>query len=84
MDKRAWIVFGIVGLVAGYLASFIVGSSSWGLIGYLVSGALGAFVGGFVLNAFGFKLGIRNVFVSQIATATIGAIIVVIVARIIA
>ncbi len=84
MDRKALIVMGLTGLLAGYLASFLVGPSSWGLIGYLVSGVLGAFVGGFVLNAAGINLGIRNPFLSQVAVATIGAVIVVIAARIIA
>ncbi len=84
MDKKAMIAMALTGLVAGYLASFLVGPSSWGLIGYMVSGVLGAFVGGFALNAAGINLGIRNPLLSQIAVATIGAVIVVIAARIIA
>ena len=84
MDRKAIITMALTGLLAGYLASFLVGPSSWGLIGYLVSGVLGAFVGGFVLNAAGINLGIKQPFLSQIATSTIGAVIVVIAARIIA
>lgn len=84
MDQKAIIVMALTGLLAGYLASFLVGPSSWGLIGYMISGLLGAFVGGFALNAAGINLGIRNAFLSQVATSTIGAVIVVIIARIIA
>ena len=84
MDKKAMIIMALTGLLAGYLASFLVGPSSWGLIGYMVSGVLGAFVGGFALNAAGVNLGIRNPFLSQVAISTIGAVIVVIAARIIA
>ena len=83
MDRRTLTVMAIIGIVAGWLASFIVGPSGWGLMGYLVSGVLGAFVGGYALNAAGINLGIKNQFASQIVTATIGAIIVVILARII-
>ncbi|MGI9423269.1 MAG: GlsB/YeaQ/YmgE family stress response membrane protein, partial [Hyphomicrobiaceae bacterium] len=72
------------GLVAGYLASFIVGPSGWGLLGYLVSGVIGAFVGGWLLKTAGINLGIKNEVASLIATSTIGAIVVVIVARLIA
>ncbi|MCB1511585.1 MAG: GlsB/YeaQ/YmgE family stress response membrane protein [Hyphomicrobiaceae bacterium] len=81
-DRNALIAMLVVGLIAGFLASFIVGGK--GLLTYLISGVLGAFVGSFVLNAAGVNLGIRNKFASQIVTATIGAIIVVIVAKIIA
>ena len=83
MDQqtRDLIVFALIGLVAGYLASVIVGGS--GLIRYLISGVIGAFVGPMLLGALKLNLGIRNVLASQIVTATIGAIVVVILARLI-
>lgn len=84
MDEktRAILVFALIGIVAGWLASILVGGGG-GLVGNLISGVLGSFVGGFLLNALGINLGIRNPLASQIATATIGAIVVVIAARII-
>ena len=83
MDQqtRDLIVFALIGLVAGYLASVIVGGS--GLIRYLISGVIGAFIGPMLLGALKLNLGIRNVLASQIVTATIGAIVVVILARLI-
>lgn len=82
-NTRAIVVLGLIGLLAGFLASIVVGGSG-GLIKYLISGLIGAYVGGFLLNAVGVNLGIRNAFVSQLVTATIGAIVVLILARIIA
>lgn len=82
-NTRAVVVLGLIGLLAGFLASIVVGGSG-GLIKYLISGLIGAYVGGFLLNAVGVNLGIRNAFVSQLVTATIGAIVVLILARIIA
>ena len=73
---------GVIGIVAGWLASLLVGGS--GLIRYAITGILGAFVGGFALNAAGINLGIRNELAGQIVTATIGAVIVVLLARLIA
>ncbi len=81
-DTRTVVVLAVIGIVAGWLASILVGGG--GLIQYLVSGVVGAFVGGFLLNALGINLGIRNPLASQIATATIGAIVVVLLARLIA
>ncbi|MEM7775091.1 MAG: GlsB/YeaQ/YmgE family stress response membrane protein [Pseudomonadota bacterium] len=83
MDKNTQqlVVFAIIGIVAGFLASFIVGGG--GLIQYLVSGVLGAFVGGYLLSALGVNLGIKNALASQVVTATIGAIVVVLLARLI-
>ncbi|MBK9078620.1 MAG: GlsB/YeaQ/YmgE family stress response membrane protein [Hyphomicrobium sp.] len=81
-DKtRALLIFAVIGIVAGFLASIIVGGG--GLIQYLLSGVIGAFVGGTLLNALGINLGIRNALASQIVTATIGAIVVVLLARLI-
>ncbi len=84
MDEqtRALVIFAIIGIVAGFLASFIVGGG--GIIRYLISGVIGSFVGGYLLNALGINLGIRNALASQIATATIGAIVVVLLAKMIA
>lgn len=81
-NTRAIIIFLVIGLIAGWLASWIVGGG--GLLTYLISGVLGAFVGGYLFSALKINLPIRNVWVSQVITATVGAIIVVIVARLIA
>ena len=82
MDGKALAIFLVIGLVAGFLASLIVGGG--GLLTYLISGVIGSFVGGFLLSAVGVNLGIKNPLISQIATSTIGAIVVVILARLIA
>jgi uncharacterized membrane protein YeaQ/YmgE (transglycosylase-associated protein family) len=79
---RAIVIFLVIGLVAGWLASLIVGGG--GLLTYLLSGVIGAFVGGYLFRALNIRLPIRNIWISQIITATIGAIIVLIVARLIA
>ena len=81
MDNKAIIIFLVIGVVAGFLASFIVGGG--GILRYLISGVLGSFVGGFLLNAAGINLGIGNKLASQVVTSTIGAIVVVLLARLI-
>ncbi len=81
-DTRALVILLLIGLVAGWLASIVVGGG--GLLRYLVTGVVGAFVGGYLLNALGVNLGIKNPLASQIVTATIGAIVVVLVARVLA
>ena len=80
MDQKNLIIAVVLGLVAGWLASWIVGG--YGIVQYLISGVLGSFVGSFVLNKAGVNLGIRNEYGRDIATATIGAVIVMIIARI--
>lgn len=84
MDEqtRDLIIFALIGIVAGFLASLVVGGG--GLVRYLVTGIIGAFVGGYLFRVLGINLGIGNPLVSQIVTAAIGAIIVVLLARLIA
>jgi uncharacterized membrane protein YeaQ/YmgE (transglycosylase-associated protein family) len=53
------------------------------LLRYLITGLIGAFVGGFVFSAAGWKLNLGNEWIEQIVVAAIGAIIVVILARIV-
>lgn len=50
MDILTWI---IVGLVAGVLASFVVGGTGFGLIGEIVIGMVGALVGGWLFREAG-------------------------------
>lgn len=82
MSGKAILIFLGVGLVAGFLASLIVGGG--GLIYYLIIGVIGSFVGGLLFDKLGFTIGTGNAIVNQILTAMIGAIIVVVIARIIA
>jgi uncharacterized membrane protein YeaQ/YmgE (transglycosylase-associated protein family) len=82
MNTQQLIITAIVGIVAGWLASVVVGGPS-GLIGYLITGLIGAFVGNFVLAAAGWKPNLGNDIVDSIVTSAIGAIIVVILAKLI-
>lgn len=69
MDLITWL---IVGLVAGVLASLVVGGV--GLIGDIIVGIVGAFVGGWIFR----QLGISTPFAGLagvIFTAFIGAIV---------
>lgn len=80
-NTRALILIAIIGLIAGWLAYLILPGDG-NILKYFVSGILGSFVGGYLLNALGVNLGIGNRFLTQIVTATIGAIVVIVLARI--
>jgi uncharacterized membrane protein YeaQ/YmgE (transglycosylase-associated protein family) len=82
MDMRSLVIAIVIGLVAGWLASIVVGGG--GLIRYIITGLIGSFVGSYLLGALGINLGIGNPLVSQIITAAIGAIVVVLLARLVA
>lgn len=82
MDIKALIVFLAVGAVAGLLASLVVGGG--GLLYYIIIGVIGSFVGGFLFSALKINLSTGSPIVNQIVTSAIGAIIIVLLARMIA
>ena len=76
----AWIV---LGAIAGWIAGLLVrGDERWGVIGHIVLGIVGAFVGGFLADALGFGKGAAGggdvVNIYSIVVAVIGAVIVVV------
>ncbi len=62
----------LIGLVAGSLAAWLMGSSRPGWIPTIVVGVLGSFVGGFLFDLVGFKV---TGFPANLVTATVGAIV---------
>jgi len=82
VNTRQLVIFLAIGLLAGFLASIFVGGG--GIIRFLITGVIGAFVGGYLFSVLKVDLGIRNAILSQIVTSTIGAIVVVLLARLIA
>ncbi|MEO1207446.1 MAG: GlsB/YeaQ/YmgE family stress response membrane protein [Pseudomonadota bacterium] len=78
-----WIIMAINGLIAGWLAGLLLGGG--GLLRNLFVGVIGAFIGFALVQAgllnLPFDLGPWG---NQIAVSTVGAILVVILARIIA
>ncbi len=78
MNIIAWL---ILGAIAGYLAGFFVrGDEGLGVIGHIVLGIVGALVGGFLATVLFNVNPIDGAFdLSSIVTATLGAVIVVLV-----
>lgn len=79
-----WVVMAVNGMIAGWLAGLLLGGG--GLIRNLFVGIIGAFLAGILIKAglltlpftTGFPLG------DQILVSTVGAILVIIIARVIA
>lgn len=79
MDILTWI---IVGLVAGVLASLVMGGTGYGLIGDIIIGIVGAFVGGWLFS----MLGVNSPFggiAGVIFVAFIGAVVLLFILRMI-
>ncbi len=77
----AWIV---VGLIAGILAKWVMpGPDPGGVITTILVGVAGALVGGFVLNSLLGGPGVSGINLTSILVATLGAIILLAVYRLI-
>lgn len=72
MNFIVWIVFGAL---AGWLASIMAGTDArQGALGNIVVGILGAFIGGFVMNAIG-QPGVTGFNLYSTIVAVLGAVI---------
>ncbi|MFY0615448.1 MAG: GlsB/YeaQ/YmgE family stress response membrane protein [Hyphomicrobiaceae bacterium] len=77
-----WIIMAVNGLIAGWLAGLLLGGG--GLIRNVIVGIIGAFIGGLLVQQ-----GLLNLpfdfgaWGNQIAVSTIGALLVIVLARII-
>ena len=86
MPYMPYIVMALTGLIAGWIAGLLLGGG--GLFRSLIVGIIGAFVGGFLVQQGLLKIPydfntIIPTYGNQIAVSTVGAILVVILARII-
>ncbi len=69
MSILLWIV---IGLIAGWLANQILGGRGAGLLHNLAVGLVGAIIGGLIFNSLHI---IREGFVGALVSATVGAIV---------
>jgi uncharacterized membrane protein YeaQ/YmgE (transglycosylase-associated protein family) len=79
MDLLTWC---IVGLVAGVLASLVMGGTGFGIIGDIIIGIVGAFVGGWLFRSLGVTSPMGGL-AGVIFVAFIGAIVLIFVLRLI-
>ncbi len=79
MDILTWL---IVGLIAGVLASLVMGGTGYGLIGDIVIGIVGAFVGGWLFRMLGVAVPLGGI-AGTILVAFIGAVVLLFLIRLI-
>ena len=72
MSILAWV---ILGLIAGFLASYLVNRSGEGFFLDIVLGIVGAIVGGFIFTAFGAN-GVTGFNAYSLIVAVVGSIVV--------
>src|SRR4051795_5546035 len=81
ISSESLLIIVLVGLVAGWLAGQIVQGTGFGIVGDLLIGIVGAFIGSWVLPRLGIHLGAG--IVAAIANATIGALILLLIIRLV-
>lgn len=64
--------FLLIGLCAGWLAGKVMKGNSFGLLGNLIVGVIGALIGGFLFGQLGVS---TNGLFGELLSATVGAII---------
>ena len=79
VDLLTWC---IVGLVAGVLASLVMGGTGYGIIGDIIIGIVGAFVGGWIFRTLGIASPISGLG-GTILVAFIGAVVLLFILRLI-
>jgi uncharacterized membrane protein YeaQ/YmgE (transglycosylase-associated protein family) len=81
MDAEALIIWLIVGGVAGWLAGMVVKGGGYGLIGDIIVGIVGGLIAGWLLPRIGIVIG--GGIIAAIINAFIGAVILLIVLRLV-
>jgi uncharacterized membrane protein YeaQ/YmgE (transglycosylase-associated protein family) len=81
MTGESLLIILVIGLVAGWLAGQIVQGTGLGIIGDIIVGILGAFIGNWLLPKLNIHLGVG--IVNEIINATIGAIVLLLAIRLV-
>ena len=79
LSNEGILIILLVGIVAGFLAGKVVDGGGFGLIGDLIVGILGAFIGDWLLPQLHIRLGVG--IVPLIVNATLGAIVLLLIVR---
>lgn len=70
MESTSLIMFLVIGAVAGWLAGLLMKGRGFGLVGNIIVGIVGAFIGGFLANVVGIA---ATGIIGSILLATAGA-----------
>jgi uncharacterized membrane protein YeaQ/YmgE (transglycosylase-associated protein family) len=81
-QSKSIVTWIIIGLLAGFFASLIVGGGG-GILGWLIAGLIGSVVGGFLAQQLRINLNLGNAFLEQMIISVGGAVVVLVIARII-
>ena len=81
MTLETFLLWLVIGAIAGWLASAVVGGG-FGLVGDIIAGIVGAFIGGWVFRAAGWHAPFAGI-AGTIFVAFVGAVILLLILRLI-
>lgn len=81
MDIQSIVIWLAIGAIAGWLAGIVVKGGGFGLVGDIIVGILGAFVGGWLLGVLGVAFP-GPAIVATILSATAGAIVLLLIVKV--
>jgi len=65
----------VIGGVAGWLAGLIVRGTGYGIIGDIIVGLLGAFIGNWLVRTFHFSVNLGSPVADRIVVSVVGAVL---------
>ena len=78
MTLTALIWFLLIGLIAGWLAGKVVRGGGFGVVGDMIVGVIGAFLGGWLFSLIGISAG---GLIGSLVTAFVGAVVLILILR---
>ncbi len=82
MSTETFLIWIVVGLIAGWLASAVMGGG-YGVVGDIVIGVVGAFLGGFIFRTLHISMPLKGL-ASTIFVAFVGAVVLLLLLRLVA
>ena len=79
MNNESILMVLVIGGVAGWIAGLIVRSSGYGIIGDIIVGLIGAFVGNWIVRAFHLALNFGSPLADRIIISAAGAVLLMVV-----
>lgn len=75
MSNESILMIIVIGGVAGWLAGLILRGTGYGIIGDVIVGLIGAFVGNWLVRAFHFSVNLGSPVADRVVVSVVGAVV---------
>lgn len=76
-----YVIFALVGAIAGWLANLVVNKGSGSLLTNIVVGVVGSFLGGWLFRQFGSAKAVTGLDVTSILVSFVGAVVLLVILK---